>query len=681
MATERGMGRNSKKTSPITGKNYLLCIGIDKYQHWQVLSNAVKDAREFAEVLNLQYQFSEEHIFSLYDHEATEGKIYQALRDMKRRLAPHDNLVVYYSGHGHYDDEIDEGFWIPVDAEKDDESSFISNANIVKRINVLETQHTLLIVDSCFSGSLVVRKRNVLPDERFKSRRILASGRYETVSDGKEGENSPFSAGLLTFLRRNTSPRLDSTSVIKYVKDYVFAKANQHPVDGRIQNSADEGGEFVFHLQRDEEAVWKDVTSNNTIKEYRNYLASFPEGRYVAVANRKINELAEDDIWANAKINDNESAYEEYIRKFTPNGKYLTEARSQLDTLKEKRVARQQAQEEMAGREHQREQLRQQYEQTVNEAESLFKDRKLTKAREKYRLALTNHLPGFVPTQNYLEEQINLCQNNITFLQYYENGVAAMEDKNYRLAIEYYQEALKINSNEKVEQLIIHCQQHLKGGNKRAASATVDHQQRSYTTTTPQPVKTKSPVWMKILAGVGGVLIFIMILGLFAEDEPMQEPLGVYQDEIYQEEPEDDQTEITTTDRVDDDYQEETYTPPPAPEPESLPTEQLILGTWTVKAIEIMQGGVAYNAVEQDPTLAPYIGATYVFNNDYTVLLTLTTGYAEYLAYSALGNEIYVASAGFDIGTINRLDSHKLVATFPFTNFNGTFYVRYSLSR
>ncbi|MEL7222696.1 MAG: tetratricopeptide repeat protein, partial [Bacteroidota bacterium] len=329
---------------------------------------------------------------------------------------------------------------------------------------------------------------------------------------------------------------------------------------------------------------------------------------------------------------------------------------------------------EMAGREHKREQLRQEYGQLVNEAEAFFKERKLTEAREKYRSALTNHLPGFVPTQDYLEGQINLCQNSITFLKHYENGKAAMEDENYRLAIEYYQEALKINNNEKVEQLIIHCQQRLKSGRKRKRTAQT--QPRNYAATASPPVKTRSPIWMKIMAGVGIVLALLVVVSLFVQEEPTDEPLGVYQDNSYQEEST--QQQATTT----DDYQEETYTPPaPTPEPATLPTEQMILGTWRVNAIDIMQGGIAYNAVEEDPSLAPYIGATYEFYNNNTVLLTLTTGYEEYLAYSALGNEIYVASAGFDVGTINRLDNRRLVATFPFTNLNGTFYVRYSLSR
>ncbi|RME97804.1 MAG: caspase family protein, partial [Bacteroidetes bacterium] len=262
MPENRGAGRphNYQSAQQTSGKNYLLAIGIDAYQHWQPLANAVKDAQEFVQVLTTQYQFEESEVFTLYNEAATEANIYQAIREMKHRLQPQDSLVVYYSGHGHYDEDFDEGYWIPVDARPDDESDFISNANIVKRLNALDTQHTLLIVDSCFSGSLVVRKRNVFPDEKFKSRRILASGRHETVSDGKKGENSPFAAGLLTVLRKNTTPKVDTTSVIRYVKDYVYGKAKQHPVDGRIQNSADEGGEFVFHLRKDEEAVWQEVS-------------------------------------------------------------------------------------------------------------------------------------------------------------------------------------------------------------------------------------------------------------------------------------------------------------------------------------------------------------------------------------------------------------------------------------
>ncbi|WP_367392073.1 caspase family protein [Lewinella sp. LCG006] len=661
MATQRGFGRQEgSNTSPNSGKNYLLTIGIDNYLHWQRLSNAVKDAQEFADVLTRQYQFEAGDIFTLYNEQATEANIYQALRDMKRRLEPLDNLIVYYSGHGHYDDEFDEGYWIPVNAKPDDESNFISNANIVKRINALDTQHTLLIVDSCFSGSLVVQKRNAIPDERFKSRRILTSGRYETVSDGRDGENSPFSAGLLTYLRKNTSPKLDTTSVIKYVKDFVFTQAKQHPVDGRIQNSADEGGEFVFYLRRDEEAVWQEVCLADKVVEYRNYIAGFPAGKYVAAANRKINLLEEDEVWSSVKINDTELGYEGYISKYSPSGKYLTEARERLSKLRENRHERQKAQQEIAARESERAQLRLAFDELVKSAERLFGERKLEEARSKYREALQTHLPGFAPTQEYLEEQINLCQSNLAFLAHYENGKAALQQENYRLAIEYFQEALKINNNAKVEKLIAHCQQQMQNGQRKTSTRSGGAQTRSFAgTATPDAPKRRIGMWI----GVGVTLCFLLFLlfaalvneGIFDNTLPNYDDTSIY----------------------DDDYTDD---PTPGSTPASPTTADLLMGTWQVSTINVVRNGVAYNATAEDQSLLLLIGAVYNFQSNGIVTLSTEFG-SENIYYSLNGNNIYVQAPGYSTGTINKIDRQSLQLTLPFTNYFGTHMLQFNLVR
>lgn len=111
-----------------------------------------------------------------YDDKVIEGNIYQVLCDMKCCFKFEDSLIIYYLGYGYYDDEIDEGFWIFVDVCKNDESSYISNVNIVKCINLLKMQYILLIVDSCFFGLLVVCKCNVVFDECFKFCCILVFG-------------------------------------------------------------------------------------------------------------------------------------------------------------------------------------------------------------------------------------------------------------------------------------------------------------------------------------------------------------------------------------------------------------------------------------------------------------------------------------------------------------------------
>lgn len=647
MATQRGFGRqNESKQNATSGKNYLLTIGIDKYREWQPLSNAVKDAKDFADVLKRQYQFESEDVFTLFNEQATETNIYQAFRDMKRRLQPLDNLIVYYSGHGHYDDEFDEGYWIPVNARPNDESNFISNANIVKRINALNTQHTLLIVDSCFSGSLVVRKRNAIPDERFKSRRILASGRHETVSDGKEGENSPFSAGLLTYLRKNTSPKLDASSLIKFVKDFVFTQAQQHPVDGRIQNSADEGGEFVFYLRRDEETVWKEVCAANKVVEYRNYIAGFPAGKYVAAANRKINLLEEDEIWSNTKINDTELGYEDYIRKYSPSGKYITQARDSLAKLKANRQERQKAQQEMAARESERTKLRHDFNELVKSAELFFGDRKLAEARTKYRAALQAHLPGFAPTQEYLEEQVNLCQSSLAFLGHYENGKAALEQNNYRLAIEYFQEALKINNNAKVEKLILHCQQQLGKGSRRKPSGNRAKNRSFANATTAQKPKRRIGLWIGL--GVAICFIGLLVIGALVNEGIIDDGSG-YVD------------------------QQNIVAPPPT-------TAQLLLGSWQVNTINVVRDGTAYDATAEDPTLYALIGAVYNFQGDGTVTVSTALG-SDYLLYSLDGDKIYVQAQGYGTGTVNYIDQSSLQLTLPFTNYYGTHMLQFNLAR
>lgn len=645
MANQRGVGRRDNYQTPTTqGKNHLLLIGIDQYEKWQTLSNAVKDAREFAQVLITQYQFKKEDVYSLFDKDATEGKIYQAIRDMKRRLKPDDNLIIYYSGHGYFDKEFDEGFWIPVDAIPDKESSFISNANIVKRVNALDTRHTFLIVDSCFSGSLVVQKRNAFADENFKSRRILASGRNETVSDGKKGENSPFAAGLLTMLRKNTQARLDSTTLIRYVKDYVYGKAKQNPVDGRIPNSDDEGGDFVFHLRKDEVVVWKEVSASNTVHEYRNYLAGFPDGKYVDAANKKISLLEEDEVWDTAKINDNESAYENYIQRYTPTGKYLADARICLDNLKNNRQEKQKTRQNQAKTEKERDQLRLQFDGFVTQAESFFTKRKLKEAKEKYRDALDTHLPGFVPTQQYLEEQINLCQTNLTFIRHYEHGKSALETENYRLAIEYFQEALKIRHNSKVENLIQHCQLKLKAKKRdNRPQAT-----KAYSNNSSQKKKSKSPLFWIVL-GAGGLFILLAIIGLMADgDDEMVTPEAEYTGQIQ----DNNQQQIDNT--VYDNQNQQTTTP--------VTAQELILGSWTVNQV-LVDG---YDLVESYPLLAYLIGSVYEFKSNNIVSEYSIDGNYNY-NYSIDDNTIYIQIDGYGTGTIYYVDAYQLSIILPYS--------------
>jgi uncharacterized caspase-like protein len=185
-----------------SGKNYLFVIGIDKYQHWTPLKCAVKDVRDFVKILTERYQFDESQVFTLLNEEGTQKNILHTFRELAKKITSNDNLIIYFSGHGHYDEVSKTGYWIPVDAETghENEYQFINTAIIVDRLRGIDTLHTFLIIDACFSGTLITQIRSSPRSERYKSRRVFTSGRAEVVRDGPEGGNSPFAKGILNHL-------------------------------------------------------------------------------------------------------------------------------------------------------------------------------------------------------------------------------------------------------------------------------------------------------------------------------------------------------------------------------------------------------------------------------------------------------------------------------------------------
>jgi len=82
------------KTGFISGTNYLLAIGIDKYTDCAPLNNAVKDATDFIAILTKKYDFQQENIAFITDEKATKDNIIEAFRKLKKQLNPSDNLVI-----------------------------------------------------------------------------------------------------------------------------------------------------------------------------------------------------------------------------------------------------------------------------------------------------------------------------------------------------------------------------------------------------------------------------------------------------------------------------------------------------------------------------------------------------------------------------------------------------------
>jgi len=238
--------------NPATAKNHLLVIGVNNYVYWPKLNNAVKDATDIASVLMGKYNFEFSNVTVLKDEQATRSNIYNSLRSLIEKISQNDNLVIYFSGHGYFDDLLSEGYWIPVDAKVNSSGEYISNTEILKILGNINSQHTFLVADACFSGALFADSRRGYTDnvEKFRSRWGLASGRLEVVSDGSIGNNSPFAKRFIEYLQQTEKEKFAVSELVQYVKTQVAEDTNQTPIGNPLKALGDEGGEMVFYKKK-----------------------------------------------------------------------------------------------------------------------------------------------------------------------------------------------------------------------------------------------------------------------------------------------------------------------------------------------------------------------------------------------------------------------------------------------
>ncbi len=211
MDNTKGIGKPKGTPLVKSGKNYFLGVGINDYSAgWTILNNAVRDVERIAQILTDKYDFHTIDI--LTNDKATRLGILRQLRALQT-LTADDSLLIYYSGHGHLAKE--DGYWIPVNADVEDIDNYIPNAQLRGLIRAIPTRHTLLIADSCYSGSFFPESetknmRGAADElEKYRSRWAFCSGRHDQkVSDGTAGTHSPFAEALITELERNNRPKV-----------------------------------------------------------------------------------------------------------------------------------------------------------------------------------------------------------------------------------------------------------------------------------------------------------------------------------------------------------------------------------------------------------------------------------------------------------------------------------------
>jgi len=230
------------------GNYYALVIGNNEYEDLPKLKTAVNDSAAIARLLQEAYEF---RITLLTD--ATRGQILRSLNEFRKLLGKNDNLLIYYAGHGWLDKAADEGYWLPIDATRDDPVNWIANSSITAAIKAINAKHVMVVADSCYSGKLM---RGVSVREKVaagaleklairRTRVVMSSGGLEPVTDAGVGEHSVFADALIGTLKENKSI-LNGTQLFEQVRKPVMDNADQTPEYADIHKAGHDGGDFLF---------------------------------------------------------------------------------------------------------------------------------------------------------------------------------------------------------------------------------------------------------------------------------------------------------------------------------------------------------------------------------------------------------------------------------------------------
>ncbi len=241
------------------GRFFAVIIGNNTYRDAQYpsLKSAVSDATAVSNVLKNRYGYQTTLVLN-----ASRLEMLTALSDMRAKLKPEDNLLVYYAGHGELSGAT--GYWVPTDGAANNSKSWISNAAISDILNTMPAKHIMVVADSCYSGSMT---RAAVPNlaaasspEKWnayvktmasgKSRTALTSGGVQPVPDTGSGNHSYFARAFLNVLQDNNrlmeAQRLYREVSTSLALNSINSPIPQNPQYAPIRYAGHESGDFFF---------------------------------------------------------------------------------------------------------------------------------------------------------------------------------------------------------------------------------------------------------------------------------------------------------------------------------------------------------------------------------------------------------------------------------------------------
>ena len=228
-----------------------LIISVSEYQDESIkdLDHPLNDGKKLERVLTKKYSFPKKNITFL-ENPSREDMIV-TFDQLTKTLTADDNLLIFFAGHGYWDENTKIGYWLPSDARKSNTANWFINSTTRDYVGAMKARHVLLISDACFSGSIFKTRsgfedanRGIQKIYSVSSRKAMTSGTLNEVPD-----KSVFIEYFIKRLEENKEEFLSSEQLFSLIKPAVLNNSQNIPQYGTIQNTGDEGGDFIFVIK------------------------------------------------------------------------------------------------------------------------------------------------------------------------------------------------------------------------------------------------------------------------------------------------------------------------------------------------------------------------------------------------------------------------------------------------
>lgn len=245
-------GAESNDIVPVqekTGKNFMLLIGSQNYADASIpsLEYPISDAIKLKLALKGNYYFEDENILTLFNPTVSDFK--KKFLQISELIQPEDNLIVFYAGHGVWNEKEKKGYWLMTDAVRANVNTWLPNKTVLDMIANIPSRHTLLITDACFSGS-VFKTRSIGADAPPAVREMSEKISRVAITSGNDTEvpdQSVFMKYLIKALNENKEKYLTAQKMfINQILEAVMTESKTEPRYGTLELAGHVGGDFIF---------------------------------------------------------------------------------------------------------------------------------------------------------------------------------------------------------------------------------------------------------------------------------------------------------------------------------------------------------------------------------------------------------------------------------------------------